>query len=213
MVKEIKFAQTGNNLNTNFADANVVGGKFHLKNAMKKAHVGRKVLNTANMLRKNQTIQDVVSDGVGTAVGYESGNPLLGVAAASGTKQLMGSGKGEKSLDHEVYQEIAKHLQTGGKRKLTLKKIITHPATKKVFNEIHKIAMPILKQAAKEKLEDYMNSSNTSTGAGMAPSVSGGAVKPKRGPSAWIQEVKAMQAKHGCSYKEAMKKASEMRKK
>jgi hypothetical protein len=125
----------------------------------------------------------------------------------------MGSGKGEKSLDHEVYQEIAKHLQTGGKRKLTLKKIIGHPATKKVFNEIHKIAMPILKQAAKEKLEDYMNSSNTSTDSGMAPSVSGGAVKPKRGPSAWIQEVKAMQAKHGCSYKEAMKKASEMRKK
>jgi hypothetical protein len=66
MVKEIKFAQTGNNLNTNFADANVVGGKIHWKK------VGKSVGKIANKVRKNPIAQAVVSDAVGTAVGVSS---------------------------------------------------------------------------------------------------------------------------------------------
>jgi len=66
------------------------------------------------------------------------------------------------------------------------------PAVKK----IKKVVAPIAQQA----LTDYAVQS--AMGAGMRPRMTGGRV-----PSAWIQHVKDYQAKHGCSYKEAMSRA------
>ena len=66
MVKETKFAQTGNNIETNFVDENAVtGGKFGFKKALKK------VGHVANKVRKNPIAQAVVSDAVGTAVAMD----------------------------------------------------------------------------------------------------------------------------------------------
>ena len=202
MVKETKFAQTGNNMDTNFVDENAVGGKFHFKKALKK------VGHIANKVRKNPIAQALVSDAVGTAVGVESGNPLLGVAAAAGTQQLMGSGAGDKSLDKAIYDEISNHIQTGGKRKMSLKKIISHPVTKKIFHEIHDIAAPIVKAAVKERVKDML-SAPTATGSGV---VSGGAVKTKR-INARGQAIKKLMQENGISMIEASKLLKEMQSK
>ena len=197
MVKETKFAQTGNNIETNFVDENAVtGGKFHLKKALKK------VGHVANKVRKNPIAQAVVSDAIGTAIGVESGNPLLGVAAAAGTQQLMGSGK---SLDKAIYDEISNHIQTGGKRKMSLKKLISHPVTKKIFNEIHDIAAPIVKAAEKEKLKDMLS---TPTGSG---GVSGGGAPKKI--NARGQAIKKLMHEKGISMIQASKLLKEMQSK
>ena len=198
MVKETKFAQTGNNIETNFVDENAVtGGKFHLKKALKK------VGHAANKIRKNPIAQAVVSDAIGTAIGVESGNPLLGVAAAAGTQQLMGSGK---SLDKAIYDEISNHIQTGGKRKMSFKKLIAHPVTKKIFHEIHDIASPIVKAAVKERFKEMVSTPNVS---GV---VSGGAAKPKR-INARGQAIKKLMHEKGISMIEASKLLKEMQSK
>ena len=198
MVKETKFAQTGNNIETNFVDENAVtGGKFHLKKALKK------VGHVANKIRKNPIAQAVVSDAIGTAIGVESGNPLLGVAAAAGTQQLMGSGK---SLDKAIYDEISNHIQTGGKRKMSFKKLIAHPVTKKIFHEIHDIASPIVKAAVKERFKEMVSTPNVS---GV---VSGGAAKPKR-INARGQAIKKLMHEKGISMIQASKLLKEMQSK
>jgi uncharacterized membrane protein len=195
MVKETKFAQTGNNIETNFVDENAVtGGKIHWKK------VGKSVGKIANKVRKNPIAQAVVSDAIGTAVGVESGNPLLGVAAAAGTQQLMGSGK---SLDTAIYDEISNHIQTGGKRKMSLKKLISHPVTKKIFHEIHDIAAPIIKSAVKERLKDMVSSPSA---------VTGGAFKPKR-INARGQAIKKLMHEKGISMIQASKLLKEMQSK
>ena len=200
MVKETKFAQTGNNIETNFVDENAVtGGKFHLKKALKK------VGHVANKVRKNPIAQAVVSDAIGTAIGVESGNPLLGVAAAAGTQSLMGSGK---SLDKAIYDEISNHIQTGGKRKMSFKKLIAHPVTKKIFHEIHDIASPIVKAAVKERFKE-MVSTPEATGSGV---VSGGGAKPKR-INARGQAIKKLMHEKGISMIEASKLLKEMQSK
>jgi len=193
MVKETKFAQTGNNMDTNFVDENAVGGKFHFKKALKK------VGHVANKVRKNPIAQAVVSDAIGTAVGVESGNPLLGVAAAAGTQQLMGSGK---SLDTAIYDEISNHIQTGGKRKMSLKKLISHPVTKKIFHEIHDIASPIVKAAVKERFKEMVST----------PEATGGGAKPKR-INARGQAIKKLMHEKGISMIEASKLLKEMQSK
>jgi uncharacterized membrane protein len=195
MVKETKFAQTGNNIETNFVDENAVtGGKIHWKK------VGKSVGKIANKVRKNPIAQAVVSDAIGTAVGVESGNPLLGVAAAAGTQQLMGSGK---SLDTAIYDEISNHIQTGGKRKMSFKKLISHPVTKKIFHEIHDIAAPIIKSAVKERLKDMVSSPSA---------VTGGAFKPKR-INARGQAIKKLMHEKGISMIQASKLLKEMQSK
>ena len=197
MVKETKFAQTGNNIETNFVDENAVtGGKIHWKK------VGKSVGKIANKVRKNPIAQAVVSDAIGTAVGIESGNPLLGVAAAAGTQQLMGSGK---SLDKTIYDEISNHIQTGGKRRMSFKKLISHPVTKKIFHEIHDIAAPIVKAAVKERLKEMVS---TPTGSG---GVSGGGAPKKinvRG-----QAIKKLMHEKGISMIQASKLLKEMQSK
>ena len=62
------------------------------------------------------------------------------------------------------------------------------PAVKK----IKKVVAPIAQQALQQSAMQAM-------GAGMRPRLTGG-----RASSAWIQHVKDYQAKHGCSYKQAM---------
>jgi hypothetical protein len=211
MVKTLKYAQTGNSIDTTFEEPNAVsGGKFHLKKAMKKAHVGRKALHTVNTIRKNPIVQDVVADGIGTAVGVETGDPLAAAAAASGTKQLMGSGFfGKHSLDKVIHDEVSKHVKVGGK-KLNLKKIIHHPITKKVAHHIHKEASPIIRQAVKDFVEDSMNSSGSTTGSGLKKSKSvSTTAKPKR-VNARAQQVKKLMREKGISMIEASKLLKKM---
>ena len=204
MVKETKFAQTGNNIETNFVDENAVtgditGGKIHWKK------VGKSVGKFANKVRKNPIAQAVVSDAIGTSVAAETGNPLLGVAAAAGTQSLMGSGK---SLDKAIYDEISNHIQTGGKRKMSLKKLISHPVTKKIFHEIHDIAALIVKAAVKEKMKDML-STPEATGSGV---VSGGGAKPKK-INARGQAIKKLMHEKGISMIQASKLLKEMQSK
>jgi hypothetical protein len=66
------------------------------------------------------------------------------------------------------------------------------PLVKKVKKVVAPMAQQALQQGAMQM----------AMGAGMRPRLTGG-----RAPSAWIQHVKDYQAKHGCSYKQAMSAA------
>jgi uncharacterized membrane protein len=203
MVVTFKFNENAENVDH---DPNAVqGGKIHFKKLAKS--VGK----VANAVRKNEIVQDSASAGVASAVLASSDNPLLAVAAGAATKSAMNGGKLKKySLDNDIHEEIQNHMKGG---KLTLKKMLNHPVTKKIYQT----ASPIIKEAVKQHLQEMMNpaekpESVSSAHVGLGPTVGGGFVKPKR-TNPRGQQISILMKKHKITLGAASKMLKEMNEK
>jgi uncharacterized membrane protein len=193
MVVTFKFNENAENVNH---DANVVeGGKIHWKK------VAKSVSKVANAVRKNPIVQDSAAAGVGATVLAASDNPIAGVAAAAATKAAMGGKLATKnySLDNDIHQEIQNHMKGG---KLTLKKMLNHPVTKKIYET----ASPIIKEAVKRHLQEMINPAEK------PESVGGGFVKPKR-TNPRGQQISILMKKHKITLGAASKMLKEMNEK
>ena len=175
-------------------EPNAVGGKIHFKKLAKS--VGK----VANAVRKNPIVQDSASAGVGAAVLPSTDNPIAAVAAAAGTKAAMGGKLATKkySLDNDIHEEIQNHMKGG---KLTLKKMLNHPVTKKNYQT----ASPIIKEAVKQHLQEMMNPADK-------PESVGAGIKPKR-TNPRGQQIKLLMKKHGIKLGAASKMLKEMNEK
>jgi hypothetical protein len=204
MVVTFKFNENAENVDH---DPNAVqGGKIHWKK------VAKSVRKVANAVRKNPIVQDSAAAGVGAAVLGSTDNPVAGVAAAAATKAAMGGGKlatKNYSLDNDIHQEIQN--MSGGK--LSLKKIMNHPVTKKIYET----ASPIIKEAVKRHLQEMMNPADkpeavSSAHVGLGPTVVGGFVKPKR-TNPRGQQISILMKKHKITLGAASKMLKEMNEK
>jgi hypothetical protein len=176
-------------------DSNAVqGGKIHWKK------VAKSVGKVANAVRKNPIVQDSASAGVGAAVLASTDNPVLAVAGAAGTKAAMGGklSKNKYSLDNDIHEQIQNHMKGG---KLTLKKMLNHPVTKKIYQT----ASPIIKEAVKQHLQEMMNPAEK-------PESVGGGIKPKR-TNARGQQISLLMKKHKITLGAASKMLKEMNEK
>jgi hypothetical protein len=177
-------------------DPNVVeGGKIHWKK------VAKSVGKVANAARKNPIVQDSAAAGVGAAVLASTDSPVAAVAASAGTKAAMGGGKlatKKYSLDNDIHEEIQNHMKGG---KLTLKKMLNHPVTKKIYQT----ASPIIKEAVKQHLQEMMNPAEK-------PESVGGGIKPKR-TNARGQQISLLMKKHKITLGAASKMLKEMNEK
>jgi hypothetical protein len=192
MVVTFKFNENAENVDH---DPNAVGGKIHWKK------VAKSVGKVANAVRKNPIVQDSAAAGVGAAVLGSTDNPVAGVAAAAATKAAMGGGKlatKNYSLDNDIHQEIRN--MSGGK--LSLKKIMNHPVTKKIYET----ASPIIKEAVKRHLQEMMNPADK------PESVGAGFEKPKR-TNPRGQQISLLMKKHKISLGAASKMLKEMNEK
>jgi hypothetical protein len=193
MVVTFKFNENAENVDH---DPNAVqGGKIHWKK------VAKSVRKVANAVRKNPIVQDSAAAGVGAAVLGSTDNPVAGVAAAAATKAAMGGGKlatKNYSLDNDIHQEIQN--MSGGK--LSLKKIMNHPVTKKIYET----ASPIIKEAVKRHLQEMMNPADK------PESVGAGFEKPKR-TNPRGQQISLLMKKHKISLGAASKMLKEMNEK
>jgi hypothetical protein len=194
MVVTFKFKENAENVDH---DANVVeGGKIHWKK------VGKSVKKIANTVRKNPIVQDSAAAGVGATVLAASDNPVAAALAAAGTKAAMDGGKLSKnkySLDNDIHEEIQNHMKGG---KMSLKKIMNHPITKKIYET----ASPIIKEAVKRHLQEMMNPADK------PESVGAGFEKPKR-TNPRGQQISLLMKKHKISLGAASKMLKEMNEK
>lgn len=72
------------------------GGKLRVKHALKKAHVGRKAVNTARTVAKHPITQEVVGDlGAGAAMAlFPEGGPVSGAAGKYAAQQALAKAAG-----------------------------------------------------------------------------------------------------------------------